>query len=212
MGNDKNFTTEQLLKELNHVVPVIEDKNVGDIMLIVCHPDDEILFACATILHANKIKKTVDIVIVCYDLDSERIVEFMKHRSLFFNAHILQCQDDFTYDELKEKLITNVKLNELQHKEVITHGDYGEYNNNQHILVHKGVRDIIFPTNNYLYTFDPERRYNIHITIPLDEEIIREKQRLLQDYNSQNHLFSLRHTFSNCEYLNIEKGDEYPRG
>ena len=123
-------------------------------IVVVAHPDDEILWASSICEKASK-------VIICFseDEDSEKTSKGRKNFSknapenfYFLNikeptqkgvtfiqnkSHILNCASDLSFKKVKKDLLKLIDC-----PNVYTHNYWGEYGHPQHIAIHLAVRSI----------------------------------------------------------------------
>uniref|UniRef100_A0A6G6AC67 PIG-l superfamily n=1 Tax=Borely moumouvirus TaxID=2712067 RepID=A0A6G6AC67_9VIRU len=167
----------------------------ADKLMIVAHPDDELIFGSRFILEEPGWK------IVCVTnatLKSNNYISFNKtnyRKEEFINvATELKCQYEmwdyedanFNWNWNEEKLLKQLKtlLSEKQYKLILTHNLQGEYGHAQHKkisqLIHK-----LKPNN--LYVFDLDTNYENPYTKKINE--------LINLYSSQDEVIKKRYKY-----------------
>jgi hypothetical protein len=141
--NQKKHYNNKLFLEENTIY--FENINNPENLMIVAHPDDEIIFGGNELFNGEKY-----LVIYCTnDFKRINIIKKISHDKKF-NA-IIYCHVDSVNKNMlfSIKLYEDIKfiIKENNFKKIITHNSDGEYGHIQHILVHKMISNILCDIN-----------------------------------------------------------------
>lgn len=145
-----------------------------DKLMVVAHPDDEIIFGGAHLLR----EKNWMVVCITNGDNKTRRQEFKKIMKQVGVAHqIWSYRDTYSYNFDSTALQRDLqKLLKTHHfKKVVTHGLCGEYGHPQHQIIGQIMRKIV-PHNLYTFSFSKKR---------LPSKLIRKKIQLINGYSSQ---------------------------
>jgi LmbE family N-acetylglucosaminyl deacetylase len=154
-----------------------------DKLMIVSHPDDEILFGGNELITHNGEYK---VVCIDYGDDPIRSKEFKKVMEL---AGVIEYEHLYGYkggeDYIRRHLLDYMRkllIYEKDWKKIVTHNEVGEYKHPRHIALHDIVVGI-------LRGYGRDREWNLWVfgkgKISLSEKQVKEKQKLLDIYKSQ---------------------------
>lgn len=148
----------------------------GNNLMIVAHPDDEVLFGYSQLRNKNW-------TVLCLTNKSNqlRCIEFINmSEALDIESIILDHPDIWEGSFDKEQVTQNIKhsLSRSKFDNVLTHNATGEYGHTQHKALHQIVANVI-PKN--LYVFKES-------TTILPFDILKEKLEILSIYQSQKDL------------------------
>lgn len=155
----KLHSTNNTIRGNNHII--------ADKIMIVAHPDDELIFGGRELLENNNWK------VVCVtngSLESNNIFSFNTknyRKNEFINVmNSLNCayemwdfEDNYFNANWNENLLKNklIKLfNEKQYKMIVTHNLIGEYGHIQHKKISQLVYQS-YPPNLYMFGYDSNR-------------------------------------------------------
>ena len=115
---------------------VIYINNITDVhnLMVVAHPDDEIIFGGNVVLNNN--------FLVIYCTNDFKRIEIIRELSkdYNFNAIILSHIDCPHKDMIFDNELIAFLLDHIQHNKynmIVTHNKHGEYGHIQHVLIHK---------------------------------------------------------------------------
>ena len=151
-------------------------KNPYDNLMIVAHPDDEIIFGGNDLISENNW-----LVIVCTnDFSRQNMIKSVS-KNLNFDYILINHIDTQIKNLRFHPEVLNILFNIIKSNlwnKIVTHNSKGEYGHPQHILVHKMVCNLVFNLNyNNLYTFNDNNK------VLLDHNIITTKSDNLLIYN-----------------------------
>lgn len=147
---------------------------MADKLMVVAHPDDEVIFGGALLLREKHWK----VICVTNSGNKMRTREFAKVMRLVGAEYEIWNYPDtysgnFNRVALRRDLLRLIQRNRF--KKVVTHGLHGEYGHPQHKVIARIMRNIV---KQNLYAFSISRK-----RLPM--QIINKKERLLQVYQSQ---------------------------
>lgn len=147
-----------------------------DKLMIVAHPDDEIIFGGAALL-AEKGWKVICVTNGQHQVRSREFKQVMKDIGAEFEMWNYRDKwgGDFDRKALKKDIEKVIKANP-QINRIVTHNKKGEYGHTQHQALHEIVKDI---AQEKLYIFKRSDQ-------KLDKEVINQKYKLLKRYKSQD--------------------------
>lgn len=161
-------------------------------LMIVAHPDDELIFGGAKLLDGN------DWTIFCLtNGNTPRAEYFNKIHNEMHNHCIITNHIDINEPqeihpqslELLEGLIIGHSWDEI-----VTHSLEGEYGHHQHIALAKCVSGICHLLNKQLFTF------SFDINEPISEELLKQKRYWLNQYNDGVRNFNISTRYDNWIY------------
>lgn len=112
-------------------------------LMIVAHPDDEVIWAGGLILKNPDWSWTI--ISLCRADDPDRAPKFEKACKILNSKPIIADLDDESGEPLKQTIIKEKILSEIQGKKfdkVFTHGKNGEYGHIRHLDIHKAVTSL----------------------------------------------------------------------
>ncbi|MEK6926109.1 MAG: PIG-L family deacetylase [Nanoarchaeota archaeon] len=115
------------------------------VLVIVAHPDDEILWMGGLLIR-NKKKWDTTVVCLTRKSDSDRFPKFKKvMKALGTKGHIFDLDDKKLDNHLDQDEIMGVikKHSKKNYDLIFTHGENGEYGHIRHMDVHKAVNKMI---------------------------------------------------------------------
>lgn len=143
-------------------------------LMIVAHPDDEVIFGGAHLI------QEADWKVICVTNGSHRrrgpeFAAVMKELSIEYEHWSFRDTYSTHFDSkgLKEKL--RDLFSEQSYERIVTHGLKGEYGHPQHVKIGKIVRELV---DHDVYAFSLGKKI-------LDSSIIKRKWELLNMYKSQ---------------------------
>lgn len=147
-----------------------------DNLMIVAHPDDEIIFGGVDLINEENC-----LVIVCTNDYSRQNMIDKVSKNLKFDYLILDHIDtqikNLRFHPRILDILSEIILKQ-NWKKIITHNSEGEYGHPQHILIHKIVSHLLHNLNcNNLFTFNENNKKK------LDDKIIKIKSDNLKIYN-----------------------------
>lgn len=182
---------------LNKKIPVIRDfsdinlDNVDKVM-IVAHPDDEMLWGGASLINDDYL-----VVCVTCGVDEERVKEFSKVMNATNDKYIMLGYPDKTNgerdnwdssrDNIKEDLEKIFALKDW--KLIVTHNPFGEYGHIHHKMTSELVTDKVINKDNLYYFGTYYSKKNIGKVIKdmpsIDQETLNKKIKILKIYKTQ---------------------------
>jgi len=154
-----------------------------NILMIVAHPDDEILFGYHDIYH-NK----VDVICLTSKSDNIRSNEFYKCMdicNLTGTMFDLPDSSTNTWTELTDSFIIDTYIQPLLNKSydmIVSHGEDGEYGNLQHIRVNSIAKSFAKIINKPFMTFFSRFDINDY----KNNDYVEKRKKLLDIYVSQH--------------------------
>ncbi len=170
-------------------------EHMGDKLMVVAHPDDEIIFGGAHLLQEKK----WTVICITNRNNRRRACEFKKVMNLVgADYEIWNYRDTYSchFDirALKRDLFRLIQKN--QFKKVVTHGVCGEYGHPQHKVIAQIMRNIV-PHNLYAFSIGQSQ---------LPQQILNKKKKLINVYQSQKWtIWELCRDDSLHEYINREQ-------
>ncbi|WP_059172375.1 PIG-L family deacetylase [Bacillus sp. FJAT-27445] len=167
---------------------------MSDKLMIVAHPDDELLFGGGELLT----EKGWKVVCVTNRGNPQRAAEFRKVMNLL-NAEydIWNYPDKWNGDFDRMALSNDLKklLGECNYKKIVTHNLHGEYGHTQHIALSQVLHDLV-KKDLYVFGFHDQK---------LPSDIFKKKLELLHEYSlfilQKDYFLKLRE----LEYENLHK-------
>lgn len=184
------------VREINFEKTNYNELNLNDIekLMIVAHPDDEILWGGTELLKDNYL-----VVCVTCGSDSRRVKEFETVMGETNDAYVMLGYPDKTkgerdnWDSVREEIIEDIEnIYKLKKwKEVVTHNPEGEYGHIHHKMTNGIVTDLV--DHDRLYYFgkyhskrDLEEKGDEDLR-KIDEEALAKKEEILNLYVTQDH-------------------------
>lgn len=167
---------------------------MADKLMIVAHPDDEVIFGGAHLLHQSCWK----IICVTNGERERRAKEFASvMQKVGAEYEMWNFRDTYSthFDRAGLKQRLRDTLRESSFKRIVTHGLKGEYGHPQHRVIAQIVDDLV---EDHLYTFAiGDKR--------LKGTVIDQKWELIKMYRSQRHTIrDLRHDDGLDRYIERE--------
>lgn len=146
-----------------------------DKIMIVAHPDDEMIFGGAQLIQEN------GWLVICVTngnnkLRRKEFQKVMKKVQAEFEMWEYEDKWDGDFDQLRLKSDIAEVLARKPVSKVVTHNIKGEYGHTQHIAISKIVHELV---DQNIYVFETSEK-------KLDEKILTKKQLLLECYKSQD--------------------------
>ena len=113
-------------------------------LMIVAHPDDEIIWAGGLILQNPDWDWTI--FSLCRASDKDRAPKFRKVCKYLKSKSIISDLDDESGEPLPGRAVKNLILSNLKEKNydyIFTHGSNGEYGHIRHLDVHRAVTELV---------------------------------------------------------------------
>ena len=156
----------------------MKNKNVkkANAVVVVAHPDDEIIWMGGFILKYQEYKWTI--LTLCRASDKDRAPKFYRVAKYLNAKGIMADLDDEDKLSLKQTLpeikkILKVKLPKQNFDYFFTHGSNGEYGHPRHKGAHMVIKDMVksgeIKTNN-LYFFNYEKKTKKEFAPPLAKD------------------------------------------
>ena len=190
----------------------INTKGVNKLM-IVAHPDDEILWG-----GAHLIKDDYLVVCITCGVKYERVVEFVKVMNATEDKYVMLGYPDKTngerdnwetvYDDIKGDLKQIIELKDWEL--IVTHNPDGEYGHQHHKLTNEITTSVV-ENKDKLYYFGHYHSkktisdyYATMVSIP--DSLLRQKKKIIGMYRSQNFIqTSFDQMFPYEEWLTYEE-------
>lgn len=116
------------------------------VLVIIAHPDDEVIWMGGTLLK-NKDNWDTTIICLCRKDDSDRYPRFKKFCDMIKVKGLISDLEDETLEDIPlGEVIKRINLFIPENKKydyVFTHGLNGEYGHKRHIDVHKAVKKML---------------------------------------------------------------------
>jgi mannosyltransferase OCH1-like enzyme len=160
-----DFVSDITIKKYSHDTSII---------LLVAHPDDELLFFKDILEKYNKYIKVICVTNASNKIRSYEFIHSLKHFKIF-NYEIWDYEDRHSYyvsENLREKIKNSIK----GYTKIYTHSLSGETGHPQHIALYKTVHDEISNT---------QKLYVPNIDIYSNNIDIKTLKNIYNEYNSQ---------------------------
>lgn len=211
-----NFKKEENLNLRNFEVDL---SNVDNIM-IVAHPDDEMIFGGSHLIDDNYL-----VVCITCGAVKNRVYEFQKVMDETNDKYIMLDYPDKTngerdnwdtvYDDITKDIEKILKMKEW--KTIVTHNEKGEYGHIHHKMTHNIVQSIYennYLENDNLYFFGTyykkDKLPEVEDTLDtISEENYEKKNKIIYDYyiSQKSVADGLAHIFKYENFTKYEKGE-----
>ena len=186
-----------------------------DTLIIVSHPTDESLWSTTKLIEENCL-------VVCISCTKNKettsFIENIKYTNdLYLSLEYPEYKDDtrinwLPYQKEISKKIKDI-INTKKWTTIITHNPNGEYGNIHHKIISNIVtentnkKDILFYFQEYHSKTDISNYYDSLLKI--DNNILKEKYKLLSNYNSKEYLLdNYSHIIPYEEFISYRKWEE----
>jgi len=116
------------------------------VLVVVAHPDDEIIWMGGTLLR-NKNKWNTKVICLTRHSDKDRYPKFLKAcKELGVKGIIFDLNDENFNPIPQNKIIKTIQeaiKDEIEYDYIYTHGKEGEYGHIRHIETHKAVNEML---------------------------------------------------------------------
>ena len=183
-NNTDSINTDKYSTDINKINLEGVDK-----VMIVAHPDDEMLWG-----GAHLIEDTYLVVCVTCGYEMDREMEFEKVMSGVNCPYLsLRYPDRNEWKYHKDSIINDLKeiINYKDFKYIVTHNPEGEYGHIQHIKVNEYVTQVADKKKLYYfgrYYSKSELKHMNKSLKPITEELLQKKRELLTIYESQKEI------------------------
>jgi hypothetical protein len=153
----------------------------SDKLMIVCHPDDEMIFGGSSLISESGWR----VVCLTNQKNEQRLVEIEKslHQcgTMDYAVHDLEDRIEIPLDEARIKSIISDEIDSKDWKIIVTHNNIGEYGHPHHYQVHNEVKSQLEEKEklNKMWVFDKQKE-----KLP---QIILDRKNFILDkiYNTQ---------------------------
>lgn len=197
------------------------DLNNIDNIMIVAHPDDEMIFGGSHLINENYL-----VVCITCGAREDRVKEFKNVMKETHDKYIMLDYPDKTngerdnWDTVYDKITKDIEkiLSLKKWKTIVTHNEKGEYGHIHHKMTHNIVTDIYeknYIDNDNLYFFGKyykkDKIDEVKDTLSqITEEENNKKTKILYDYyvSQKSTLDGLQHIFKFENFTKYEKSEE----
>jgi hypothetical protein len=194
-GPDPTFT-EKTPQKLQSVYNKLYGN--GRNLMIVAHPDDELIFGGSELIRDGKNYK---VICVSSGYDTVRRSEFeLVMENLGISDYEIWNYEDDLYAPFSDKLLDDLRrvINEESWLKIVTHNPIGEYGHPQHRDLYLKIRSIT--DDIYVFCKTP------HI---LDDVTLRRKRELLNIYSSQHEIIYQLEVKNGRWYISNDENTDY---
>lgn len=152
---------------------------VNNKLMIVAHPDDEVLFGGSQLIT----EKNWKVVCVTNGNNTTRSFEFGSVMKLLNLDYEIWDYPDYQFQEFDQDVLEKDLLkiiNEKNWDKIVTHNSYGEYGHTHHKQLNRLIKQLVRTKN--LWTF------NYHKSKQLPDDVWQKKLELIQIYQSQKEI------------------------